>query len=85
LIGTFVWTARMKDDLLARSEGTVLRVIEGGALVAGEQARSRQTGENAEVASRHLVPFGAALFACDPVNAGCGYDGDFHGALCLCG
>ena len=52
-------------------------------LVAGEEARSREAGENAEVAARHLVPFGAALRAGDPVGAGCGDDGDFHGPLPL--
>ena len=52
-------------------------------LVAGEETRSREAGENAEMAARHLVPFGAALRAGDPVGAGCGDDGDFHGDLPL--
>jgi len=52
-------------------------------LVAGEETRSREAGENAEVAARHLVPFGAALRACEPMRAGCGDHGDFHGAVPL--
>ena len=52
-------------------------------LVAGEETRSREAGENAEVAARHLVPFGAALRACDPVCMGCGDDGDSHRPFCL--
>ncbi|HWW96236.1 MAG TPA: hypothetical protein VNY74_00990 [Edaphobacter sp.] len=48
-------------------------------LVAGEETRSREAGENAEVTARHLVPLGAALRAGDPVCMGCGDDGDFHG------
>ena len=52
-------------------------------LVAGEETRSREAGENAEVAARHLVPFGAALRAGDPVRTGCGDDREFHGHLPL--
>jgi hypothetical protein len=48
-------------------------------LVAREEARSREAGENAEMAARHLVPFGAALGADDRVRAGCGANGEFHG------
>jgi hypothetical protein len=80
--------ARMMDGRLARSEGYGLpeaRGAKGSALIAGEEARSRQAGENAEMAARHLVPFGAALRACDPVSTSCGYEREFHGALCLWG
>ena len=52
-------------------------------LVAGEETRSREARENAEMAAWHLVPFGAALRAGNPVGAGCGDDGDFHGHLPL--
>ena len=55
----------------------------GVALVAGEETRSREAGENTEVAARHLVPFGAALRAGDPVRADCGDDGEFHEPLPL--
>jgi hypothetical protein len=45
-----------------------------GVLVAGGEARSREAGENAEMAARHLVPFRATLQAGDPVRTGCGDD-----------
>ena len=80
--------ARMMDGRFARSEGNGLREArsaKGSALIAGEEARSRQAGENAEMAARHLVPFGAALRACDPVSTSCSNDGEFHGALSLFG
>jgi hypothetical protein len=61
-----------------------LRRLEGMLeLVAGEETRSREAGENAEMAARHLVPFGAAQRAGDAVRPGCGDDGEFHGAFCL--
>jgi hypothetical protein len=47
-------------------------------LVAGEETRSREAGENAEMAARHLVALRAALRAGDPMRTGCGDDGDFH-------
>jgi hypothetical protein len=52
-------------------------------LVAGEETRSREAGENAGVAARHLVPLGAVLRAGGPVRAGCGDGGEFHGPLPL--
>jgi hypothetical protein len=54
-----------------------------GVLVAGEEARSREAGENAEMAARHLVPFRATLQAGDPVRTGCGDDWRFHGPVPL--
>ena len=69
---------------MERGNGLCKRV-KRGVLVAREKARSRQAGENTEMATRHLVPFGAALRAGDPVSTGCGDDEEFHGALCLCG
>jgi hypothetical protein len=53
-----------------------LRVFE---LVAGEETRSGKARKDAEVAARHLVPFGAALWADDPARAECSADGEFHG------
>jgi hypothetical protein len=79
----------MWDGGFARGEGNGWRWWRNFAglrrfeLVAGEETRSRETGENAEVAARHLVPFRAALRAGDPVGAGCGDDGEFHGPFCL--
>jgi hypothetical protein len=54
-------------------------------LVAGEETRSREAGKNAEMAARHLVPFGAALRAGDPVRLGCGDNGELHGRFSLWG
>ena len=74
----------MWDGGFAGGEGNGLRwggtSPAGGvlALVAGEEARSRETGENAEVTARHLVPLGTALGAGDPIRTGCD-DGVFHG------
>jgi hypothetical protein len=46
----------------------------GVDLVTGEEIRSREAGEDAEMAARHLVLSGAALGACDCVFPGCGDD-----------
>jgi len=78
----------MWDGGFAGGEGNSLRwggtSRAGGVLaLVGEEARSREAGENAEVAARHLVPFRAALGAGDPVGAGCSDDGEFHGSFCL--
>jgi len=54
-------------------------------LVAGEETRSGEAGKNAEMAARHLVPFGAALRTGDPARLGCGDDGKFHRRFCLWG
>jgi hypothetical protein len=35
------------------------------------------------MSARHLMPFGAALWAGDPVRPGCSDDGEFHGPFCL--
>jgi hypothetical protein len=60
-----------------------LRRQEGGSkLVAGEETRSREAGEHAEMPARHLMLLGAAERAADPVRPGYG-DEDFHGPLPL--
>ncbi|HEX3968389.1 MAG TPA: hypothetical protein VHW70_10520 [Edaphobacter sp.] len=48
------------------------------ALVAGEEARSREAREHAEVAARHLVPLRTALRAGNAMCTGCGNEGRFH-------
>jgi hypothetical protein len=76
----------MRDGGLAGSRGTVCETREVPVvkvLVAGEETRSREAGENAEMAARHLVPLRAALRAGDPVCMGCGDDGVFHGPVPL--
>ena len=55
----------------------------GFGLIAGEEARSRETGENPEMAARHLVPLGAALRDSDRVRTGDGDEGGFHGPVPL--
>jgi len=72
-----------------RAEGAICAGGEaspaGGCLelVAGEETRSRETRESAEMTARHLVPFRAALRAGDPRGTGCGDDGEFHWPLPL--
>jgi hypothetical protein len=73
--------SRVAEERFALVAG--LRLLEVFELVAGEETRSREAGENAEMTARHLVPFGAALRIGDPVGAGCGDDGDFHGPVPL--
>ena len=73
----------MWDGGFAGGEGNGLRwggtSPAGGVLaLVGEEARSRETGENAEVSARHLVPLRAALRVGDPVRTGCN-DRVFHG------
>ena len=60
-----------------------LRQREVFELVAGEETRSREAGQNAEVPTRHLMPLGEALGAGDPVRTGCGDGEEFHGPVPL--
>jgi hypothetical protein len=48
------------------------------ALVAGEEARSREAGEHTEVPARHLVPLRAALQTGDAMCMGYGNEGAVH-------
>jgi hypothetical protein len=54
-----------------------LRRLEEPKLVAGEETRSRETRQNAQMPARHLVPLRAALRAGDS-DAGCGDDEKIH-------
>jgi hypothetical protein len=47
-------------------------------LVAGEETRSREAGQDAEMAARHLVARGAALEGCAAIGPGC-VEQRFHG------
>ncbi|WP_158945760.1 hypothetical protein [Granulicella sp. S190] len=53
----------------------------GGAssLVAGEETRSREAGQDAEVAARYLVTPGAAQSSCESGSPGC-KEQRFHGS-----
>jgi hypothetical protein len=79
------------DRRLAVAEGTGLRGVaglgqlKGFELVAGEETRSREAGQNAEVPARHLMPLGAALRAGDPGRSGCGDGEEFHRACAFGG
>jgi predicted membrane chloride channel (bestrophin family) len=49
-----------------------LRRLEKLQLVAGEETRSRQARQNAQVSARHLVSLRATLRAVVSADAGCG-------------
>jgi hypothetical protein len=74
--GGLAWSGGM----VCGGGGTLASQAKGfSELVAGEETRSRETGENAEMAARHLVPFGTALGAGNPEGTSCGHDSAFHG------
>jgi hypothetical protein len=79
-----IWDRRLGpgggDGLRGVARHRRLEVLE---LVAGEETRSREAGQNAEVPTRHLMPLGAALRAGNPVRTGCGDGEEFHGPVPL--
>ncbi|MBB5318273.1 hypothetical protein [Tunturibacter empetritectus] len=54
------------------------RLVGCSSLVAGEETRSREAGQDAEMAARHLVALGAALEGCAAIAPGC-VEQRFHG------
>ena len=78
--GSALWLQRERFALVARTApaGGVVR------LVAGEETRSREAGQDAEMAARHLVALGAARRGCTAIGPGW-VEQRFHGTLPLAG
>ncbi|WP_433968162.1 hypothetical protein [Tunturiibacter gelidiferens] len=76
--GGALWLQRERFALVAGSSPAV----GCSSLVAGEETRSREAGQDAEMATRHLVAPGAALEGCDAIDPGC-VEQRFHWGVCL--